>query len=199
MTCTILTQHTHNGFYSHHASKGPCDSCFFPYFSITYQKLPQVGQKQNVDSFKKKKNGERAQQTGFPFKRNKKKSTLYSQSNTEKIHDRLQTLFGPSHLWDAGQSISISIPWVCNSLHNKVAFSLDYKPPYFFSKHGVNRIPWRVSKAGQECTAQKLIHREAERDSWQATVATALGQTRRANCSHSFQFGSVWFILSNSW
>lgn len=166
---------------------------FSPILASRYQKLPQVGQKQNVDSFKiKKKNGGRESSTNWVSILNAiKKSTLYSQSNTEKIHDRLQTLFGPSHLWDAGQSISISIPWVCNSLHNKVAFSLDYKPHFFFSKHGVNRIPWRVSKAGQECTAQKLIHRETERASWQATVATALGQTCRANCSHSFQFGSL--------
>lgn len=173
---------------------------FSPILASRYQKLPQVGQKTNVDSLKKKKWRESSTNWVSILNAIKKKSTLYSQSNTEKIHDRLQTLFGPSHLWDAGQSISISIPWVYNSLHNKVAFSLDYKPPYFFfSKHGVNRIPWRVSKAGQECTAQKLIHREAERDSWQATVATALGRTHRANCSHSFQFGSVWFILSNSW
>lgn len=113
---------------------------FSPILASRYQKLPQVGQKQNVDSLKKKW---RESSTNWVSILNEilKKSTLYSQSNTEKIHDRLQTLFGPSHLWDAGQSISISIPWVCNSLHNKVAFSLDYKPPFFFFKTWCKQNP----------------------------------------------------------
>lgn len=109
---------------------------------------------------------------------------------TLKIHDILHTLFGPSHLRDAGQSISISIPWVCDSLYSEVAFSsLDYKP--HFSKHGVNRIPWRVWRAGQESTALHKNWSQSREKYWQATVATGLGQTHRPDCSCSMELGAL--------
>lgn len=70
--CEVYNTHatyTQWFLHSHHASVRPHDSLFF--FSLLascYQKLPQVGQKlQDVDSLKKKKQGERAQQTEFPF------------------------------------------------------------------------------------------------------------------------------------
>lgn len=45
---------------------------------------------------------------------------LYILGATLKIHDRLHTLFGPSHLREAGQNISICVPWVSDSRRSEV-------------------------------------------------------------------------------
>lgn len=66
----------------------------------------------------------------------------------------------------------------CDSLHSGAALSsLDYKP--HFSKHGVNRIPWRALLDSQEGAALHCTPTGVDpgRDTGRQGAATGLGQT----------------------
>lgn len=60
---------------------------FSPILASRYQKLPQVGQKQNVDSFKKKKKWRERElnKLGFHFKCNKKKILYILRATLKKF------------------------------------------------------------------------------------------------------------------
>lgn len=83
---------------------------------------------------------------------------LYILGATLKIHDRLQTLFGPSHLWEAGQNVSICIPWVCDSLHREVKCLLlsRLQTPFFKTWCKQNPLESVVGWPRVHCTAHKL-------------------------------------------
>lgn len=190
LRCTIHThtQHTQQFLQSHHASTGPHVSlfcfCLFQHHIIRNNNHKWVKNcRRQIPSKKRKLN-----KMGYHSKCNKKYS-IFLEPHWKFMTD-ITHFFGPSHLRDAGQSISICLPRVCDSLHSEVAISsLDYKP--HFSKHGVNRIPWRAWRAGQECTALHTNWSWSRERYWQATVATGLGQTHRPDCSHSLQLGTL--------
>lgn len=127
--CTIHThtQHTHNSFYTViMLQRDLMLVFFFFYFSITLLETTTTsGSKTAEDRFLQKEIF-----ANWVSILNGIKSTLYSRSHTENSWQASDTFWAIT-LWEAGQSISISIPGVCDSLHSKVAFSLDYKPHFF--------------------------------------------------------------------
>lgn len=165
--CTIHThtQHTHNSFYTVIMLQRDLMLVFNFFFFLNQHHIIRNNNHKWVKNCrrqipsKNKNKKKKRNSTKWVAILNAIKHTLYSWSHTKNSWQTSDTFWAIASLWDAGRSISISIPWVCESLYSEDAFSsLDYKP--HFSKHGVNRIPWRVWWAGQECTELEWIQRE---------------------------------------
>lgn len=73
--------------HSYHASKGPCDSRFFPYFSITLSETTTSGSKTECRFLQKKKKWRERElnKLGFHFKCNKKKILYILRATLKKF------------------------------------------------------------------------------------------------------------------
>lgn len=167
--------YTQQFLHTHHASTGPF-FCLFQYHIIR-NNHNWVKNCRKHFSFKKK----RGHATKWVITLNaikKKEEEEYSWSHTENSWQTSHTFW----------AINISekpVKALAFLSHGSVtALSAKVPPPLllFWSKHGVNRIPWRVWWAGQECTTLHTNWSQSREKYWQATVATGLGQP---HCSHS--------------
>lgn len=112
---------------------------------------------------------------------------LYILGATLKIHDRLETLFGPSLLREAGQSISISIPWVCDSLHSEVAFTLSrLQTPFFKTWCKQNPPESVVGWPRVHCAALHTNWSSSRERYWQGTVANRPGSKTQTQLFPSY-------------
>jgi len=107
----------------------------------------------------------------IPSKKKKKKknsahcvSIVNAIKSTRKASD---TLWAINIYEKPGKALAYPSPGPVTAIAAKLpALPLDYKP-HFFSKHGVNRIPRRVRRAGQESRARHTSwspSRERERE-----------------------------------
>lgn len=189
------TTYTQQFLHSHHASTGPHVSLFFCfyYFSVTLLETTTTsGSKTAEGRFLQKKQKEKLNKMGYHSKCNKK----YSWSHAENSWQTSHTFWGHHISETLGKALAFPSHGSVTAFTAKAAFSsLDYKP--HFSKHGVNRIPWRVWRAGQECTAHKL--------EWiQGKILAGNSGNRPGSNTQTwlFPFYTIrytWLILSNSW
>lgn len=154
-----------------------------------------MGQKlQKADSFKKKKE-KQWNSAKWVITLNVIKSILGA---TVKIHDRLHTLFGPSSLWDAGQSISIPIPWVCHSLRSESCLLLSRLQTPFFKT-------WCKQNPMESVLFWPRVHGTAYKlESIQGEILAGNSGNRPGSNTQTwlFPFYAIrytWLILLNSW
>lgn len=145
-TCEVYnTQATYSQWFlhSHHASKGPCDSRFFPYFSITLSETTTSGSKTEcrfLQNKNKKWRERELNKLGFHFKRNKKKVLYILRATLKKFTIGFRHFLGHHISEMLGKALAFPSPGSATAFTTKLP-SLQTTNPIFFFKTWCKQNP----------------------------------------------------------